>query len=219
MKRLSYQESIHVDYERLFIFLGELMQGCANQNLLKSFYVCDHLERLQATISSSQGLSHYLFKKLKKCCDQADNYVELEKYVVYMNLLFDEYYEPFVAYKRNLLKVILDYTTDYFTSDEYCVIRHLVDKRNTIDDIISLGKHNIRHQDFLTFYFDCEIYLLEGDFKEATKLLQMIPMEGALVDYQEELETYLKNENRKQWVLSFLHKKPLSLSQTYSLLR
>ena len=219
MRRLSYQESKQVDYRRLYVFLEELMQGCENQHILKEFYVCDHLERLQVNILASRNLADHLFKKLKKCCDQADNYIELEKYIVYMDWLFDDSDEPFIHYKRNLLKVILDYTTDYFTSDEYCVIRHLCDKRMQVEDRIALGKHNVCIHNFLTDYFDCEIFLIEGHYQKAMQLLQKIPMEGILLDYQDELEDYCKKENHKKWLLSLLPKRTLSIHQNYGLIR
>lgn len=211
MKRNSYIESRNIDFKHFYIFLGELLKGCDNKEIVENFYVAESLEQLQLNIRDHRPSSDYFFKKLKNCADQSDNYIELEKYVVYMNILLGDQYRPLTLYKTKLLQLIKAHMR-YLTSDEYCVIRHLVDfEELELSEIINLYQKGTR--DKLYYYFICEIYLIEKHYEKALSILEMIPMEGLLLDYQDDLGRYLRRrqfKKRLQQVFSFKYQQQWS---------
>lgn len=205
MKRLDYKTSRKIEFKKFQMYLIELLKGCENKKIIEIIYLSESLEQLQLNVQDCKPASDYFYRKLKKYADQSDNYIELEKYVIYMDILLGNDYEPLKMYKRNLLKLILQHVEDYFTSDEYCVIRHLIDfDKWNLEDIIALGEEGIQKNSYLNQYFTCEIYLIEGKYKQATKILNVIKMEGILLDYQEDLERYLHKEAWRNRLNTFL---------------
>lgn len=208
MKRLDYTQSKEVDFKALYAFLQEFVSTCQNKKVRTLFYMSESLEQLQLNIQDNKVMSDYFFKKLKYGADQADHYIELERFVVYMNVLLGDHYEPLKLYKSKLLTLILDHIQDYFTSDEYCVIRHLVSF--DIDKIIELGTKSLYNQGNDKKYFICEIYLLEQCYDKASLLLPSLKMEGVLEDYKED---YLKYQRKIQFINKLRHfnKQPFTI--------
>ncbi|WP_041139390.1 hypothetical protein [Beduini massiliensis] len=197
MKRLDYKTSRMVDFQQLYAFLNTFIMTCQNERVKTLFYVSESMEQLQMNIQDDVQACEFFFRKLKRCADQADHYIELEKFVVYMDLLLGTRYPPFNQYKKNLLKVILSHIDHYFTSDEYCVIRHLIPfQQYSLDTIIKQGQRYIEQNNEANRYFACEIYLIEGQYKQALSLVNENEFTGILLDYQEDL---LRYKRKKTW--------------------
>lgn len=197
MKRLDYKTSRMVDFHQLYAFLNTFIATCQNERIKTLFYVSESMEQLQLNIQDNVQACEFFFRKLKRCADQADHYIELEKYVIYMDLLLGLHYAPFNQYKKNLLNVIIRHIDHYFTSDEYCVIRHLIPfQQYTIEEIVALCQAHIDQNNEANRYFTCEIYLIEGQYKQALSLVDENEFTGILMDYQEDL---LRYKRRNTW--------------------
>ncbi len=191
MKRLDYKTSRKVEFKPLYDFLSMFVENCQNDKIKSLFYVSESLEQLQLNIQDDNQASNFFFRKLKQCADFADHYIELEKFIIYMGVLLGTHYKPLQLYKKNLLNIILNHIDEYFTSDEYCVIRHLVSFNNEqIDDIIALGQQRIEKNNKANQFFTCEIYLIEGQYKKALSLVEESKWNGILLDYKADLLHY-----------------------------
>lgn len=214
MKRLDYKTSRMVDFNQLYTFLNTFIMTCQNDRVKTLFYMSESMEQLQINIQDNKQACEFFFRKLKCCADQADHYIELEKFVIYMNLLLGTAYPPFNQYKKNLFNVILNHIQDYFTSDEYCVIRHLIPFHHySLESIIRLGQSFTEKNNAVNQYFACEIYLIEGQYKQALNLMDISEFTGILLDYQEDVVHY---QRKNVWQQLWKPNKKVHYQQRYA---
>lgn len=195
MKRMNYPESYLFDFETLSSLVEELLKESKIEDYQDVLNNALSLEQLQLNIKDHMKIQRYLFEKLKKCADLATDYLELERYIIYMNVLIDHRYPPLIKYKQSLFEYILACREDYFTSDEYCVIRHLIPfKEENINTILEIGWQGLSKNNILYQIFTCEIYLIEGQYSKARQYLEEIGFISLLADYQEDYLLSLKHQ-------------------------
>lgn len=197
MKRKNYNESRNISFEELKDVVFRIMKDSSYLEYYDVLNNSESYEQLILNVQDSTRVHQYLFKQLKYLADCAKDYLELEKYVVYMDLLIDPRYPPLIKYKNNLLAYIFKCREDYFTSDEYCVIRHLIPfKRENLDEIIMMGWEGLYSDNILYKIFTCEIYLIEGQYSKAKKYIEEIGFVSLLLDYYDEYNAKLEINNK-----------------------
>lgn len=187
MKRQSYIESKKVKLVDLKTIVNQIIN---DYELLEFKYIINlatSIEELVLNIQDQPKFHQTVFKWIKYKADLSRDYIELEQWIIYLLILIDRRYPPLVSYIKNLINFIMDTRDLYFTSDEYCVLRHLTcyDYKN-LDDIIKWGWQNLNQTTLLYKIFTCEIYLIEKQYKHAKSILDEIGWISLLNDYYED---------------------------------
>ncbi len=204
MKRKSYQESSQVSINKVLMYLNSLQVCMHNSHLEEVINEACDIKDIQKLISNRPMLQEDLFRKLKAFADQSDNYEELENYIIIMNCLFDRQYEPYQRYKHKLVLGVYQHLDEFFTCDEYCLIRHLVDfKEGSIEKIIEIGWKSLPPYPYAYHYFTSEIYLIEKQYEKAIDHLQYIDAPDLIQEYGDGLQSYI----RTKYMFNFKMKK------------
>lgn len=191
MKKISYKESNQIDFEGFYGFLRQLLIGCKYKSVIVDFNNANNYKELQLFIRDNLVACNYFFKKLKLLADNSDNYIELEKYLVYMNALLGGNYLPLIIYKKRLLTLIQDDINSDNAVDWYCVIRQLTSINDGVLKEMFENKVN-NYSDF-----SCIIYLIEGKYSKVNH--KNIIKSKILDEYRIEYKKYILNEKIKSF--------------------
>ncbi len=198
MKTKSYIASRKCSVEELKELIEDIFRNSQNCNYKTVLDNSQSLEQLQLNVQDQMDVQQYLFQALKNRADKAKSYEELEKYIVYMNVLIDPRYPPLRRYKSNLIEFIFNCRDQYFTSDEYRVLRHLLTfKIDELPQLIAFGWCNLSTNSLLYKIFTCEIYLIEGQYELARKFIAEIGWIDLFCDYQQDYEKNMKIQKQK----------------------
>lgn len=167
------------------------------------------LEELQYKIRSNYHFSAKVFYYCAKTIDHADDLIQVEEILVFMNLVLGNTNKQYELYKDRLYHKIMKNIVDYLTSDEYLVLRHLrrFTKKNRRQYLNAIscklrGMMTIQQQFFL------EIYLIEEDYLMAWELISKGVHTPLLAYYSFELY-----ENNPKYYQKYILKQPQKINK------
>lgn len=188
MKKKSFSEMYDYDICELKNMLYEVARHYQDEALCLALLYSVSLDEIQTKIRAKERFRREIFYYGKHCIDQAEHLGQTEKILVWMNLVLGRRYRLYETYKNELYKTIMANVTDYLTTDEYCVIRHLLKfnrftRRHFLNQIRAMLDGIEDVQDV----FDLEIYLLECDYQKAWDYIEKGIHASFVRDYHFEL--------------------------------
>ena len=188
MRYKSYEKAYEIDVWHLKMFLIKIASEYQMPGLEKVILLSKDLEEIQYWVRKSEYYQKKIFICLKKRMDQETEPEKMEEWLVYMRLLLDWDNPLYKTYRQNLMEALSLMCDPYFTSDIYCLMRHLV-KSGKIHRNHLIKKYEMI-DDMTQRYFLCEIYLIEENYQMAYTYLKTCRYEGVLQAYDFELKTY-----------------------------
>lgn len=168
MKKKSFKEMYEYDICSIKEILYEVAKHYQDDALCLVLLYSVSLDEIQTKVKTNRRFSKEIFYYGKHCLDQADNLAQTEKILVLLNQVLGHHNRSFEKYKNELYKRIMENVTDYLTTDEYCVIRHLIKfNRFTRRHFLSQIRTMLTGIDEVQDVFELEIYLLENDYQKA----------------------------------------------------
>ena len=145
--------------------------------------------QLKKQLNKRKDIQVWLFTKIKRLIDNAKTYDEIERHLVYLNIIFDDNFKPLIDYKYNFFNLIIN--NKEFDVDSYCLTRHLINfNYHNLDNYLSWVINQYNYSEYQYHHLASEILLLEKQYKQAYNHLPYIDLDDSLLRYQKALWNY-----------------------------
>lgn len=189
MKIQSYERVIDKDIIEIKTYLLEISEGYWMQDIHDLVNASMDRVIIKKKLNQRKDLQLVVFSKIKKLIDQSVSYNEMENHLVMMNLLLEQYYQPLVIYKYNLLNHIIN--AGGFNEEIYCLLRHLIKfNANRIDIFIEALASRLNLSIERYHYLATYILLIEKKYKKAYLHLEYVTFDAKLKRYLPALYNY-----------------------------
>lgn len=189
MKTQSYERVSDKDIIDVKKYLLEISEGYWQQDIHDIVNSSMDIKIIRKKINKRKDIQLVIYSKIKKLIDDSSSFDEIEKHLIFMNILLDTYYQPLLIYKYNFLNYIID--KGGFTIETYCLLRHLIrfNERILEDFIKSLAKRlNLSRERY--HYLAVLILLLEKSYKKAYLHLEYITIDERVKYFLPALYSY-----------------------------
>lgn len=189
MKQRDYYLVTDKSIIEVKMFVLSFVEGTLKQDIHDIINSSIDIHNLQKRIMKRKDIALYIFTCIKKQIDIAETFIEMEEYLIYMNLLLDSCFKPVLSYKYNLFQYIL--TKGAFTIDTYCILRHLISwNKKQLPNFLEYMKNRLYINEEQFHLLATTIYCMEQNYKLAYKHLSYIEFDYSLEMYRHSLQCY-----------------------------